>query len=83
MDRTESGTPGKRVQTGGRLGQTPTSSYLEDFIADFESTLDYEETVKMRGESDDESLGSGPDIDLGEPPIGWTKELGLSPRRSL
>ena len=77
LDRTENGTPGKRVQTESGLGQTSTGSYLEDFIADFDSTVEYDGTVKMGGESDDESLGSGPDIYLGEPPIGWTKELGL------
>ena len=66
------------MQTGGRLSLTPTGSYLEDFIKDFSSTVGYEEPVTSRGESDDDSLGSGPDIELGEPPAGWTQELGLN-----
>ena len=37
--RTGSGTPEERVPTENRVGLTPTDSCLEDFIADFDSTV--------------------------------------------
>ena len=73
-----SGAPERTVKTGSRLGLTSTGSCLEDFLKDFETTVGYEEPVKLRGEHDDDSLGSEPDIDLGEPHAGWTDELDLS-----
>ena len=59
------------------MSLTPTGDFLEDFIQDFSSTVGCERSLPSRCGSEAGSLGTDPGIELGDPPVGWTDELGL------
>ena len=59
------------------LSPTPTGGFLDDFIHNFSSTVGCERSLPSRGGSEAGSLGTDPGIELGDPPAGWTDELGL------